>query len=114
LPQQLVDLTFVSHEHDFVLRVFARKEDGSLDDFAGGMIPAHGIEGEAHGFLLDCDDLSAGVVAAASASAMREHGLLALRALVDLHRGADLVVRCPAPVAAHLRRSLLGDAHRFL
>ena len=61
--------------------------------------------------LLDLQHFPPGVIPARRAGAMRQHRLFALRARNHLHRVPNLVVRSAAAIAAHLRRTFLGNSH---
>ena len=83
------------------------------DDWPGGMVAAHRVEGDPHGLLLlHVDDLAVLVVAAGGADAVRQDGLLAARAILDLN-GLEVLVAAPLALPG-VGGSSLRNGHDFL
>src|SRR5437764_11860580 len=81
------DLMPVADENHLEVRITFQSRQRTGHDRSGGVVPAHGVQRNPHGLLLLRDNhLSPLVLTTVGADAMREHGLIALAAILDLNR----------------------------
>jgi hypothetical protein len=114
LLQASLDLGAVAHEDDPEVRPAGDRLDRAGYDRAGGVVPAHGVQGDLHGLLLlfHVHHGAALVVAAVGADAVRQHGVVALRAVLDLYRLE--VVMTPPLALPGVGGTSLGDCHEYV
>ena len=104
-------LSLIADEDNAELRVGIHGKHRAGDDRLGRMIAAHRVERDLHGLLLlfHHHDLTALVVAAVRADAVRQHRLFAPRAILNLH-GFEMLM-ATALALPGMRRASLRNGH---
>jgi hypothetical protein len=108
-----LDLCLIADEDDAEVRVGLHRQNRASDDRFGRMIASHRVQRDLHGLLLlfQHHHLTALVVAAIRAHAVRQHRLFASGAILNLNR-LEVLMAPPLPLPG-MRRAPLRNGHVF-